>query len=437
MSRGKKILFLAVLLGFAVLGLDSLHRVTVVARKGPWKPSDLRAELDRMSATLEGAVEATTPGEPPGGAGPASEDPKRKSKPGRADGQKVELRPHPYLGFQAQIHGPRVRREFRKIEAAGQRDDTYIVLLLGGSVAAGCGQFREHLEKVVAADPRFAGKQVKVIRWTHAAYKQPQQLMIVAFLFALGHFPDAVVNLDGFNEVAVSNANSRRGVHPLYPDLTGWTTVASRDSVSGASLERLVELSAQRSRMKRMTESGLVRLATTSSIAGHALLGYLKGLRAEWAAGYERHLVLLTEEADSPHVKGPPFGKQPMLEGVRAFYECSLSLHAMCEARDILYLHTLQPTLHDEGAKKKTAEEIASGKANDYWMEAAIDGYPKLRDAGKRLTARGVEFYDASRIFADIEETLYFDACHFHAPGRILLMEAIGREILSRLPPAR
>jgi hypothetical protein len=58
---------------------------------------------------------------------------------------------------------------------------------------------------------------VKVLNFAHAAFKQPQQLTRVAYLFAFGYRPDVVIELDGFNETALAFENGRTLTHPLYP----------------------------------------------------------------------------------------------------------------------------------------------------------------------------------------------------------------------------
>jgi hypothetical protein len=140
-------------------------------------------------------------------------------------------------------------------------------------------------------------------------------------------------------------------------------------------------------------------------------------------------------------VLGPEFDADPdklMQLCVDAWFECSLSLDALCRARDIPYLHVLQPTLHDEGSKRMSAEEKALPLPAPEWIEGVRRGYPALRARGQELAARGVHFLDASRAFADVDATLYFDPCHFVTRGCDLLADRIADQLLSdvvRAPP--
>jgi hypothetical protein len=94
------------------------------------------------------------------------------------------------------------------------------------------------------------------------------------------------------------------------------------------------------------------------------------------------------------------------------------------------YLHVLQPTLHDQGSKPLTPQEIAGDNAHESWKEACRQGYPLLRAAGERLKAMHVNFLDASMLFKDVQESLYFDACHFRVAGNVMLAELIAPEFL-------
>jgi hypothetical protein len=58
----------------------------------------------------------------------------------------------------------------------------------------------------------------------------------------------------------------------------------------------------------------------------------------------------------------------------------------------------------------------------------------KFRALGRELGLRGVSFFDASGIFLDHKEDVYFDACHFAEHGNEILADAVGAELLRVLP---
>lgn len=144
-------------------------------------------------------------------------------------------------------------------------------------------------------------------------------------------------------------------------------------------------------------------------------------------ARYLADLELFELQAGAP--VGPQFehSRRTTSElAVASWVEGSRSLRAICEARGILYVHVLQPTLHDEGSKPLTAAEIAPGAARPAWVKGVHAIYPQLRRAELGLSEEGEHFIDASQLFAEQTETLYRDACHFVARGSELLAVPIA-----------
>ena len=115
-----------------------------------------------------------------------------------------------------------------------------------------------------------------------------------------------------------------------------------------------------------------------------------------------------------------------------SWVECSVSLHAICKARGIAYLHALQPTLWDPGAKPITGKE-STYEGADIWRRGVELGYPKLRAAIPNLTSEGVAVLDLSMAFAEVNRELYFDPCHFIPEGSLMLVGRIADSILGLL----
>ncbi len=56
-----------------------------------------------------------------------------------------------------------------------------------------------------------------VLCFANGAHKQPQQLLILNYFLSIGQPLDMVINVDGFNEMAVSNLNRQAGLHISMP----------------------------------------------------------------------------------------------------------------------------------------------------------------------------------------------------------------------------
>ena len=102
-----------------------------------------------------------------------------------------------------------------------------VIGVFGGSVAdilseAGAASLRDAL----AAAPGLRGREIVVLSVAAPGYKQPQALMTLNYLLALGAHFDAVVNLDGVNDLALPESElAPLGVAPFYP--RGWYTRAA------------------------------------------------------------------------------------------------------------------------------------------------------------------------------------------------------------------
>src|SRR6185295_4628154 len=142
------------------------------------------------------------------------------------------ITPHPFLGF---TYDPNfnpagvLRNHGVPVSDWGFLDDKppiqpkskdkVIVGIFGGSVAMwfslhGLPTLFEELRKA----PELKGKELVVVRTALGGFKQPQQLQTLSYLLALGAHFDVLINLDGFNEVALAaGSNVQQGTFAFYP----------------------------------------------------------------------------------------------------------------------------------------------------------------------------------------------------------------------------
>jgi len=312
--------------------------------------------------------------------------------------------------------------------------ENFDLCILGGSVAEYFStEGGRRLTDRLRADPHLRDRGIRIHNYAFGAAKQFQPLMQLCFLLGVGHRPDAVVEIDGFNEAALGWHNAKLGAHPAYPHLLFWADATSGLRTDWEILGHLSEIRTTQVAATRfgdwLLRSGLWR----SSFLGHAGLARLESLDRDYHTAFVRYGEYLRGRSVDAANRGPAYATDE--EGaedaiVCCWQEGSASMHGICAERGIVFLHVLQPTLHDRGSKTPTAKEIAKGGADPAWIEGVERIYPRLREAVKRLAERGVAVLDATRLFRDCSEDIYYDVCHFGRRGNELLADAIAPALI-------
>jgi hypothetical protein len=339
--------------------------------------------------------------------------------------------PHPYFGWTSE-------REMRIAEEQGrwfenpESEKTFDVFVLGGSVAADFGnQTSARLEAALAAEPYLAGRPVRVWNNAYGAYKAPQTGNVLAWLLSLGQRPDAILLIDGFNEVAIGMTNANSGMHPLMPSFEFWSGLARGKQTDARSLDLLLEVqTAQRA------EQAVARQAVDwgfhhSALLTRITLSRLAARHHVFDDALGRYLAAMRPKDDDAAVRGLAFDKSPeavAATAVRGWSENARLVEALCRAHGMKLVHVLQPTLYDPDSKPMTSEERHSAEAPSVWMDGVRLGYPRLRAAGAALRGEGLAFTDLTRVFEHTSERTYVDVCHLNERGCAILADAVQAE---------
>ncbi len=341
----------------------------------------------------------------------------------------------PYVGFDFENAGELLSRDLAR--QATSNGEEFRILVLGGSVAANFAFLgKQRLIETLERDPRLAGRSIEFFMYARPSHKQPQQLLAAGVLLSAGLEPDLVLNLDGFNELAIAARNAELGVHPLQPTAGQWLPL-----LEGTRRPETLALTARaftaREQLSESVDAALASPRLSSALLGPGVVARVQEQRGRLVAASDALVQAVASREDVPAaLTGPavPPTAERLATCVGLWRESSRGLAGLCEAHGIPYLHVLQPTLHDAGSKPLTDEERATSKGPQVWIAAARVGYPRLRAAGAELRDAGVAFFDASAVFNDLQDPVYYDVCHFRRPGHELLAEAIAGAILSELP---
>lgn len=341
---------------------------------------------------------------------------------------------HPYLGFvlDRDRNAPPVS-ELGFIATASpdeplprRRPDRLIVGVFGGSFASGVA---DRIADVLEACPNLDGRPVLMRRIALGGYKQPQQVMALAYLTMLGAEFDLVIEVDGFNEVALPlTENVANDVNPHYPRMWHLRASTVLGPERARAVGRLEVFRDARDRWARLFhDSKLYRSPALALVWQTVDAGLSRRARVEedvlatdWPADARSTLHGPAWAGDD----APPEVAMALLADHWA--RGSLLMRSLAEANGARYLHALQPNQYVEGSKPMGAAERTAALTEGDFARAVRLGYPMLRERGQALRAAGVEFVDLTDVYADDERPLYVDdCCHVNTPGYVIVAEAI------------
>jgi hypothetical protein len=313
----------------------------------------------------------------------------------------------------------------------------FLLGITGGSVAQQFS-FRgaEALRHRLGQSARFQGVTVDIVRLSFAGFKEPQQLMTLNYILSLGGQLDALVNIDGFNEVALPMCENQQDIFAAYPRLWNTLTINLVDPRRSAEAYRLLELRALRQEAARAMLNSPLRLSPTrnllwkirDSYLAHKLLPLVKVV-------FEKE----REQGRSFATAGPPqlyHGDKAMFKYLAELWgNCSRQLNFLCRANRIAYVHVLQPNQYVPDSKPLGPQERSDAyREEECYALGAKRGYPELLREGATLRAEGVDFHDLTRLFAAFADPIYIDSCcHYNQKGNDLLAEAVAEALLSNL----
>ena len=342
---------------------------------------------------------------------------------------------HPYFGYVANPGQPRVNPYgfFGREPIATRGPDVALVAVLGGSVADQLVKVGgDVLRQALAQRGPFRGRRIELINLALGGYKQPQQLLVLATLLALGAQFDVIVNLDGFNEVDGAQDNLQDGVNPFYPYAWNLHARQALDSAAMVHMAKADMIRAQRDALR----GWFARWPVAHSAFLLTLWDFLD--RRQEAALRAETLALrdtLADAAKMPQQTGPPFsvaGDEAMYtEYAEIWARSSLEMELLCAGYGIRYLHFLQPNQYLPGSKTLTAEELAAAYDPEVAATRRVaTAFPIFGDRGRDLRAQGVDFVDLTMLFRDEPRSVYVDTCcHLNQLGNQQLAEAIAGAI--------
>jgi hypothetical protein len=252
--------------------------------------------------------------------------------------------------------------------------------------------------------------------------------MTVNYLLSLGLQLDVLINIDGFNEIALPpTENLPFGVAASYP--RGWQhRVAEYDPETRLVAAELALVSRGRLDLARAFDRRPLRSSMVAGLVWTVLDGRfarrgdeLEVKLAHAADGNERSYTLTGPRRDYAN------RREKVLDLVGVWSRSSRLLEGTCTSAGIAYLHFLQPNQYLPDSKPMGSRELALAirpkSRRGGWVKR---GYPRMIDEGRELAADGVSFFDLTMLFARTREPTYRDACcHLNSLGNALLADEV------------
>lgn len=309
-----------------------------------------------------------------------------------------------------------------------------LVGIFGGSVAGGfalIAQRSDTLRKMLSEIPAYRGRTIRILNFAMPGFKQPQQLVTLAYFYALGQELDIVVEMDGFNEVVTTFRNWEAGVEPAFP----------ADSLWGAWGRHLEQAAAAGPGSASQYLASYYRLEARkwerrAQSCGLALCHVAARLVAKAAAWRQRSLSR-AEQARTDKVSYFPTQMQSSLgPGLDIFAytaerwrDSSAAMADLVRQRGAVYLHVIQPNQWWKAAGEY--RPIALDHIYRWVIEPVNKGYVQFESRMPQLKAAGVDVLDATLLFkGQPDRRVYIDdCCHYTDAGNEMLMEAVARAV--------
>ena len=321
--------------------------------------------------------------------------------------------------------------------------DEFIIGIFGGSVSVWfCQVGVERLLDDLRQSEFFKTRELIPLCMAHEGYKQPQQLLVLSYFLSIGQPFDLVINIDGFNEVALSPLNNQQNLDISMPSASHLLPLINLIDKGTLTFEKLDSLAAIADYKSRINGVSATR-AHNYSAAVDAILGRY----GMWLARrYDQELRTFDSlpaetPANSLIAAIPPTEERSgtmLFEDIaRNWAKASLLMRTMLSVQHTAYVHVLQPNQYHTSRSFAPAESAAALSSSSPFKPGVEQGYPALvaEAAAQGLTSR-TGFFDATHVFDTERLPVYEDnCCHYTRVGNLRLADFIARAVMATSGP--
>jgi len=313
------------------------------------------------------------------------------------------------------------------------------IAVFGGSVAKWFTLFAtDELIAQLRSDPRFAGKTITVLNFASGGFKQPQQLLILNYFLYIGQAIDIVLNIDGYNEAALSRTNNLdKGIDISMPR----RYPGSLKTLLSNPEPAVVLWRAKKIRLARQ----LAALNSSQQLHHSALLQLVDRVRANWIGreldDHMRQVPQYKPGEDSGFFVLPPNRDMTIDEQNRAILDqwirASQMMRLLTQQAGARYLHILQPNQYFSAHTFSPPERRAALAPTFPAAKVIRELYPLMLERLDAEARLGLPIFSGLKIFDQEPQAVYADkCCHYTDVGNRLLAQFVAGLILNDSPAA-
>ena len=317
------------------------------------------------------------------------------------------------------------------------RGSQFVVGLFGGSVGVWfCQLGAPRLVEQLQRHPSLRAREIVPLCFSHEGYKQPQEALVLAYFLSIGQPFDLVINIDGFNDVALGSLNNSRGLDismPSVQHIDPLINLVNASSLTPEKLETLAAIFRDRQRLAALLQA----IRANRIAAVHFVLDwYYARVRNRYVQALGRYSNLPSNPQPNSLIQVTPAvtprDGDALFEDIAAEWaRSSLLMHHLLASRGVRYVHILQPNQYF-GGRRFSPQEAATalGDASPY-KASVSQGYPALSAAAQSTLRGTVHFVDATTVFDRESAPMYVDnCCHYTVAGNRVLADAIAAAIV-------
>ena len=375
--------------------------------------------------------------------------------PHEVDGHKIQLTMevlHPYFGYSHQTNREDESRftnnygflmlkemfpEGYDYPTTMKDKDTVLVGVFGGSVGQRFVLSMQRtgvLHHLLGVFSEYQGKTIKVLQFSHAGYKQPQQLLVYSYFLSIGQKLDLVINIDGFNEIALTPVNIHNNVSYAMPVSFVYKRKAV-DLLTGGYLSKY-----------HLARSAIEGCSLASCVFKQYLLSQY--YRAIHKMNEEKYYHRLEKHADAFYnfalIESDNHQARSLIEdaedasiyqdALKLWRNATIHMKHLSDLHKIRYIHVIQPNQwYRPTASEKYHKQFTDTHAGKMEAVAVETAYPLLVEMSKTLEGQ-INIIELTDIFdripsGEFGEIYRDDCCHFTERGNVIIASEIVKGI--------